>query len=86
MKLQTPGTKTSEIEVSNIDSHGFWLFVKGKEYFLSYEEYPWFKNARVSKIINVQLLHGFHLHWPLLDVDLDLGFLQDSSKSPLVYH
>jgi hypothetical protein len=85
MKSQTLGTSTSEIEVLNIDSHGFWLFVRGKEYFLPYEEYPWFKEARIADIINVELLHDFHIHWPDLDVDLSLTSLEDPSKAPLVY-
>jgi hypothetical protein len=85
MKSQTLGTNTSEIEVLNIDSHGFWLFVRGKEYFLPYEEYPWFKEARIADIINVELLHDFHIRWPGLDVDLSLTSLEDPSKTPLVY-
>ena len=85
MKLKTLGTNTSEIEVANVDSHGIWLFVKGKEYFLPYKDYPWFENARVSDIIRVELLHGFHLYWPLLDVDLDLSSLENSDKHLLTY-
>ncbi len=85
MRSQTLGTDTSEVEVLNIDSHGFWLFVRGKEYFLPYEEYPWFKDARIADIINVELLHNSHLHWPTLDVDLSLTSLEDPKKTPLVY-
>ena len=55
------------------------------EYFLPYEEYPWFKEARIADIINVELLHDFHIHWPGLDVDLSLASLEDPSKTPLVY-
>ncbi len=86
MKLETLGTNTSEIEVANVDSHGIWLLVKGKEYFLSYKDYPWFENARINDIIRVELLHGFHLYWPLLDVDLDLSSLEHPSETPLTYH
>jgi hypothetical protein len=31
--------------------------VKGKEYFLPYDEYPWFRDARFSEIQYVQLLN-----------------------------
>ena len=37
--------------------HGFWLFVDGKEYFLSYNFSPWFKNARINEISDVNKLH-----------------------------
>jgi Protein of unknown function (DUF2442) len=83
MQLQTNGATTSEIEILNISSHGLWLFVKGKEYFLSYEEYLWFKNARLSEVFNVQLLHSDHLYWPKLDVDLSIDCIEHPEKYPL---
>ena len=86
MKSPKLGTRTSDVEVTNIDRHGFWLFIKGKEYFLPYEEYPWFKDARIRDILNVELLHGNHLHWPDLDVDLSLNTLEIPHKYPLIYY
>ncbi|MGE5342494.1 MAG: DUF2442 domain-containing protein [Candidatus Omnitrophota bacterium] len=83
MQLQMPGTNISEVEVLNISIHGIWLYVKGKEYFLSYQDYPWFKKARLSEIHNVQLHHGGHLYWPALDVDLSLNILEHPEKYPL---
>ena len=79
------GKNTSEIEVTNISLHGFWVFVEGTEHFLPYEKFPWFKDARVSEILDVELLHGFHLHWPKLDVDLDIASLKNPGQFPLVY-
>ncbi len=35
----------SEVEVTNISRHGFWLLVRGKELFLPYKDFPWFQNA-----------------------------------------
>jgi hypothetical protein len=71
--------------VANIDSHGFWLLVRGKEYFLPYEDYPWFKDAKVSEILNVELHHKSHLHWPDLDVDLCVESLEHPDAFPLMY-
>ncbi len=85
MQLQTPGTTISEVEILNISIHGLWIYVKDKEYFLPYEDYPWFKEARLSEIQNVQLLHGDHLHWPKLDVDLSIDGLEHPEKYPLTY-
>jgi len=85
MILQTHGTSISDIEVTNISIHGIWLYVKGKEYFLPYEDYPWFKDARLSGIQNVQLLHGHHLYWPKLDVDLSVDSLEHPEKYPFIY-
>ncbi|MFC1601832.1 DUF2442 domain-containing protein [Candidatus Sumerlaeota bacterium] len=85
MTSQKPGTTTSDVEVANIDSHGFWLFVKGHEYFLPYTDFPWFKEARLAEILNVTLCHDSHLRWPDLDVDLCLESLQQPDKFPLIY-
>lgn len=84
MKSKSPGASTSEAEVTNIDAHGIWVYVNGKEYFLPHDGYPWFKDARVNDIINVELLHGVHLHWPCLDVDLSVDSLEDPEKHPLI--
>jgi hypothetical protein len=79
------GENTSAVEVTNISAHGFWLFVGEKEYFLPYEKFPWFKDARIGEVLDVKLLHGFHLHWPKLDVDLEIASLGDPERFPLMY-
>ena len=63
MKFSTRGTDTSRVEVSNIDQFGFWVLVQDEEYFLPYEEFPWFRQATVDQILNVELLHQDHLYW-----------------------
>jgi hypothetical protein len=85
MKSKSPGSSTSTAEVLNISGHGIWVFVGGQEYFLPFDEYPWFKEARISQIQNVKLLRGHHLHWPDLDVDLELESLEEPERYPLVY-
>ncbi len=84
MKSSTLGTSISAVEVTHISAHGVWLLVKGGEYFLPYDDFPWFKDAKVGDILNVKLLHATHLHWPKLDVDLSLKSLQEPSAYPLV--
>ncbi len=85
MKSQKLGKNISEVEIENISINGIWLYVSGKEYFLPYEEYPWFKDAKVAEIYNLELLPGGHLHWPDLDIDLELESLKNPGKYPLVY-
>lgn len=85
MNCSTLGAPTSLVEVTNIDHFGFWLLVENKEYFLPYVDFPWFKSTTVDKILNVQLLHGDHLFWPDLDVDLCLDSLQNPETFPLIY-
>ena len=85
MKSSALGKNTLPAEVQDISRNGIWLLVQGKEYFLAYTDYPWFKDAKLTAIFNLKLLHGTHLHWPDLDVDLELDSLEQTGKYPLVY-
>ncbi|MBF0557283.1 MAG: DUF2442 domain-containing protein [Nitrospirae bacterium] len=82
MKLSKHG-KSISASVENITTFGIWIFVKEKEYFLSYKEFPYFKDETLSSIQNVQLLHGYHLYWPDLNVDLEIDNLKNPEKYPL---
>ena len=73
------------VSVENITPFGIWLFVKENEYFLSYKDYPYFKDQTLSSIQNVQLIHGYHLYWPDLDVDLEIDNLDNPEKYPLKF-
>ena len=64
--------------------HGFWLFVNEREYFLAFEPFPWFRGATLQQLFAIELLHGDHLYWPELDVDLDSERIQHPEKFPLV--
>ena len=72
-------------EVSNISEHGFWLYVGGREYFLPFAGYPWFKQARLAEVLDVRQVAKGHLHWPKLDVDLEIETLDQPEHYPLVY-
>jgi hypothetical protein len=84
MKSETPGTGTSEVEVTQISKHGIWLLLREKELFLSFEDFPWFRDASVSAIHTVELLSERHLYWPVLDVDLSVQSIENPSLFPLV--
>lgn len=85
MKSKLAGESTSEVEVSSISKHGFWLFLHGHEYFLPFEKFPWFKDASISSILKVELPQPHHLYWPDLDVDLELESIKSPEKYPLIY-
>ena len=85
MKSSNIGANASRPEILNISKDGIWLYAKRKEYFLPYENFPWFKDAKISDIYHVQASHRHHLYWPNLDVDLDLDSLENPDKYPLKY-
>ena len=82
MKLLKVG-KSISASVENITPFGIWIYVHQKEYFLNYKDYPYFKEQTISAIQNVQLLHGVHLYWPDLDVDLEIDNFDNPEKYPL---
>jgi hypothetical protein len=66
---QQHGKDTLGVEVTNISNHGIWLLTGGKELFLGFDEFPWFKDAPVGKILNVEESSPGHFYWPDLDID-----------------
>src|ERR1700693_3272994 len=85
MKSDRLGTSTSHVEVSNISALGFWLFLGDRELFVPFREVPWFVDAPVSKILNVQRPQEDHLFWPDLDVDLSVESIEHPERFPLMY-
>ena len=84
MKSATLGKSTSGAEVTNISRHGFWLLVADEELFVSFKEFPWFKDASVSEILNVEWPQPHHLYWPDLDVDVAVESITHPEKFPLI--
>jgi len=84
MKSGALGESTSAAEVTNISQHGFWLLIGGRELFVPFLEFPWFKNASVGSILNVELTHPQHLYWPDLDVDLTVESIEHPERFPLI--
>jgi hypothetical protein len=76
-------TSTSEVEVTQISLHGIWTLIEDKEYFLSFDDFPWFKDAPVSALHNVELLNKQHLYWPDLDVDLAVESIEHPERFPV---
>jgi len=73
-----------EVEVTNVSKHGFWLLLGDEELFVPFSGFPWFKDAPLSKLMNVEYPHSHHLHWPELDVDLAVDSIRHPERFPLV--
>jgi hypothetical protein len=84
MKSVARGRSTSAVEVTNISGNGFWLLIGESELFVSFESFPWFKQAAVGQILNVELPSEHHLYWPELDVDLAVDSIRHPDQFPLV--
>lgn len=85
MSLPTHGVHTSATEVTHVSPFGIWLLASsGKELFLSYENFPWFKDQIVKAIYNVEEPTPSHFYWPDLDVDLTEAMIEKPAAYPLV--
>ena len=84
MRSLTLGNTTSGIEVTNISIHGIWILADDKEYFLSFEDFPWFLDQPISAIFNVIELSPGHFYWPSLDIDLTQEIIEHSERFPLI--
>ena len=78
-----PGAVTSEVEITNISKHGFWLLLDGRELFLPFEDFPWFRQATIDQILRARRPAPGHLHWPDLDVDLSVDSIEHPERYPL---
>jgi hypothetical protein len=83
MSSRTPGANAPDLEITNISSNGIWLWTKGKELFMPYENFPWFKDVPIGKILNVEEPSGGHFYWPDLDVDLTAEIIEHPERFPL---
>ena len=84
MKSAALGPSTSPVEVTNVSPHGFWLFVGEQELFVPFKDFPWFQDASIRQISNVELPSAHHLYWPELDIDLAVESLAHPERYPLV--
>ena len=83
MNSEQLGKIASGVEVTNISTHGIWLLVGEQELFLSYEDFPWFKEVPIGNILQVEQPTPGHLYWPDLDVDLSIESIGHPKRFPL---
>jgi len=84
MKSGVRGKATSAAEVTNVSGHGFWLFLDDRERFVSFVEFPWFRDASIAALCKVERPRPGHLYWPDLDIDLATESIDHPEQFPLV--
>ena len=83
MSSSGPGKSTSEVEVTNISTHGIWLLVRERELFMSYDDFPWFRDQPVKSIFKLEEQTLGHFYWPDIDVDLTEEMIEYPERFPL---
>ena len=70
-------------EVTHISANGIWILTGDKELFMSYNDFPWFKEAPEEKIFNIEEPTPGHFYWPDLDIDLSVNIIKNPALFPL---
>jgi hypothetical protein len=72
------------VEVLALTPHALWILLGERELMLDFTRFPWFARASMEEVCEVELLHGQHLHWPRLDVDVHVDSIEHPERFPLV--
>jgi len=83
MSSEPLGKTTLDVEITNVSAHGIWLLTGDRELFLPYQDFPWFKDTPIGKILNVEQLTPCHFYWPDLDIDLGIESIEHPERFPL---
>jgi hypothetical protein len=75
---------TRSARVTAITETGFTVAVEGRELFVSFDHFPWFRHARVSDLLQVELAGPDHLRWPTIDADVHVRSIEHPEEFPLV--
>ena len=84
MSSRALGATTSGVEVTNVSSHAIWLLAGEKELFMSYEDFPWFQDSPIGKVLHVEKLSPGHFYRLELDVDVEIETIEHPDRFPLI--
>lgn len=76
---------SSSAEIQNISAQGIWILVNQQEFFMPFKEFSWFLKATLEQIYDLEFFHDKHLHWPSLDIDIEVDSLKHLEAYPLKY-
>jgi Protein of unknown function (DUF2442) len=84
MKSAPHGHDISAAEITNVSKHGCWVLLGDEELFMPFTHFPWFRNASIGQLTNIEWPSPDHLYWPELDVDLSVTSIRQPEQFPLV--
>jgi hypothetical protein len=71
-------------QVTTVSHYGLGLQFAGEKLRLSFNHFPWFKQASIAQLLSVQWPSPNHLYWPGRDVDLSVESIRHPEQFPLV--
>lgn len=80
--LKINGNNTS-VKVLTITANGILLSIPDGDFFLNYNDFPWFKNASVNDVFDVEMEGDSAVRWDKLNVDLEIESILHPEKYPV---
>ncbi len=84
MSLKTNGTKQERVKVTGVGNKGVSLDIHGKEYHMSYKDFPWLGSLTAQELGNIYIRYEDEIYFPDLDIELGLEILENPKKYPLL--
>ncbi len=72
----------AKVEVTRVSGRGIWVQAHDRKFFLSYFDFPWFKDKPMLAVMHVEECSPGEFYWPLLDINLSLDTLQSPHRFP----
>jgi hypothetical protein len=60
------------------------LLWQDEELLLPFAQFPWFRQASIEQLAQIEQASADHLYWPALDIDLSIESIRHPEKFPLV--
>ena len=81
--LKTSGSNTLA-KVLTITANGILLSIPEGDFFLNYKDYPWFRNAPINQVFDVEMEGDYAVRWNALDVDLEIESILHPERYPMI--
>lgn len=69
--------QNDNVEVTRVSSLGIWLRAHDKKFFLSYYDFPRFKNKPLQAVLHVEETAQGSFYWPEIEVTLTKSVMEN---------
>jgi Protein of unknown function (DUF2442) len=70
--------------MTHVSNDDFLVLLGREELLVPFEHFPWFKQATIEQLSEVQWPSRDHLYWPALDADLSVESIRHPAAFPLL--
>jgi hypothetical protein len=71
--------RNDNVEVTRISSLGIWLRAHNKKFFLSYHDFPRFKNKPLLAVLHVEEPAPGNFYWPKIELTITAAAINSNA-------